>query len=62
MCGTSLFHTGVSKHLKLAEFDQSQQQASVQVRMAGRGRGGEGRGGEGKGGMGRRSKRRERRR
>ena len=43
VCGMSLFHTGVSKHLKLAEFDQSQQQASVQVRMAGRGRGGEGR-------------------
>ena len=50
VCGMSLFHTGVSKHLKLAEFDQSQQQASVQVRMAWRGR--EGRGGrEGKGRM-----------
>ena len=32
----SLFHTGVSKHLKLEEFDQAQQQASMQVmRIAG---------------------------
>ena len=50
----SLFHTGISKHLKLAEFDQSQQQASVQVRVAWRG--GEGRGGEG--GRGREGKER----
>ena len=37
VCGMNLFHTGVSKHLKLPEFDQSQQQASVQVRIAERG-------------------------
>ena len=42
VCGMNLFHTGVSKHLKLPEFDQSQQQASVQVRMAERGKGGGG--------------------
>ena len=28
----SLFHTGVGKHLKLEEFEQTQQQASMQVR------------------------------
>ena len=37
VCGMNLFHTGVSKHLKLPEFDQSQQQASVQVRGERRG-------------------------
>ena len=47
VCGMSLFHTGVSKHLKLPEFDQSQQQASVQVRMAERGKEGGG-GGQGR--------------
>lgn len=31
VCAMSLFHTGVSKHLKLEEFDQAQQQASMQV-------------------------------
>ena len=31
VCGMTLFHTGVSKHLKLEEFDQSQQQASMHV-------------------------------
>ena len=57
VCGMSLFHTGISKHLKLAEFDQSQQQASVQVRMAWRGREGRGREeGEGRGGRGREGK------
>ena len=36
VCAMSLFHTGVSKHLKLEEFDQAQHQASMQVRaMAG---------------------------
>ena len=30
----SLFHTRVSKHLKLEEFDQAQHQASMQVRAA----------------------------
>ena len=32
VCAMSLFHTGVSKHLKLEEFDQAQHQASMQVR------------------------------
>ncbi len=32
VCAMSLFHTGVSKHLKLEEFDQAQHQASTQVR------------------------------
>ena len=54
VCGMNLFHTGVSKHLKLPEFDQSQQQASVQVR--GERRGGRGEGGGKRGG----SKREER--
>ena len=31
VCGMTLFHTGVSKHLKLEEFEQTQQQASMQV-------------------------------
>ena len=31
VCGMTLFHTGVSKHLKLEEFEQTQQQASTQV-------------------------------
>ena len=31
VCAMSLFHTGVSKHLKLEEFDLAQQQASMQV-------------------------------
>ena len=31
VCGLSLFHTGASKHLKLDEFDQTQQQATTQV-------------------------------
>ncbi len=34
VCDMSLFHTGVSKHLKLEEFDSAQQQASVQVLYA----------------------------
>ena len=33
VCEMSLFHTGVSKHLKLEEFDQTQQQASMQVQL-----------------------------
>ena len=57
VCGMSLFHTGVSKHLKLPEFDQSQQQASVQVRMAERGK----EGGAREGGRRGRNKREERR-
>ena len=33
VCTLSLFHTGASKHLKLDEFDQTQQQATTQVCM-----------------------------
>ena len=33
VCAMSLFHTGVSKHLRLEEFDQAQHQASMQVRV-----------------------------
>ena len=33
VCTMSLFHTGVSKHLRLEEFDQAQHQASMQVRV-----------------------------
>lgn len=31
VCNLALFHTGASKHLKLEEFDQTQQQATTQV-------------------------------
>ena len=31
--GMNLFHTGVGKHLKLEEFEQTQQQASMHVRV-----------------------------
>lgn len=31
VCFLSMFHTGASKHLKLEEFDQAQQQATTQV-------------------------------
>ena len=31
VCTLTLFHTGTSKHLKLEEYDQAQQQATTQV-------------------------------
>jgi hypothetical protein len=31
VCNMALFHTGTSKHLRLEEFDQAQQQATTQV-------------------------------
>ncbi len=33
VCALSLFHTGVSKHLRLDEFDQAQLQATTQVEV-----------------------------